>query len=121
MRFAVLGPLSIEVDGIERPVASNRERVLLAMLVLGANQVVPMHTLVDAVWGDSPPPTARAQIHSCVSRLRRMLGDDTRVHTDPAGYLLRAAPDEVDVFAFDAMVAAGRAAAEGGRLTEASE
>jgi DNA-binding SARP family transcriptional activator len=61
--------------------------------------------LIDAVWGDQPPATARQQMHSAVSALRRTLGDVIR--TSPAGYELRLPAEDVDAFAFEAL--AGRA------------
>jgi DNA-binding SARP family transcriptional activator len=119
MRFGVLGPLWIRDGDRRTPVAARRDRVVLAVQLLNANQVVSSDQLVDALWGEQPPSTARAQVHSCVSRLRRLLPDGV-LHTDPAGYLLRVGPDELDAFVFETTVARARADAADGRPAEAS-
>jgi DNA-binding SARP family transcriptional activator len=85
MRFRVLGPL--QVDG--GSVTATRDRVVLAMLLLNAGRIVPASDLVDALWDAAPPATARGQVQSCVSRLRRAGLD---IASDPAGYALTA-PD----------------------------
>jgi DNA-binding SARP family transcriptional activator len=120
MRLRALGPLAIRVDRTESTVAAHRDRTLLAMLMLDANQVVPLGALVDAVWGADPPSTARAQLHSCVSRLRRMLPAD-RLRTAPGGYLLAVAPEELDLLEFESLVGRARRDVAGGRLGEAVE
>src|SRR4051794_39937154 len=91
VRFGILGPLSVRADdGVEMPLASSRERTMLAALLLQPNRVVTVDTLVDAVWGEAPPGTARGQVQTCVSRLRRRLRSvripDGVLCTDPVGY-----------------------------------
>src|SRR6185437_17124439 len=58
--FRILGPLEVHGD---EPVAvtARRQEVVLALLLLSANQVVPLETLIHGVWGVTPPTTARAQ------------------------------------------------------------
>ncbi|MEV6842609.1 winged helix-turn-helix domain-containing protein [Actinoplanes sp. NPDC051411] len=73
MRFRILGPLSVTVDGRPVAVTASRDRVVLAALLLQAGRVVPAGALIEAVWGDNPPATARGQLQTCVSRLRRAL------------------------------------------------
>ncbi|MFD0784822.1 winged helix-turn-helix domain-containing protein, partial [Micromonospora azadirachtae] len=69
MRFGILGPL--QVGAGEATVTAGRDRTVLAMLLLRANRIVPVEELVDAIWEERPPATARAQVQTCVSRLRR--------------------------------------------------
>ena len=88
MRYRVLGPLRAG-DAV---ITAGRDRVVLAMLLLQPNRVVGGHTLIDAVWDQDPPATARTQLQTCVSRLRRAL-DDARITTHPEGYALEVAPD----------------------------
>ncbi|MFC7273862.1 BTAD domain-containing putative transcriptional regulator [Paractinoplanes rhizophilus] len=92
-------------------ITAGRDRIVLAMLLLHAGRVVSLGELVDALWDEDPPPTARAQLQACVSRLRRALPDGA-IATDPAGYRLRAGPDELDASVFDRLVARARAAGE---------
>ncbi|WP_158264084.1 AfsR/SARP family transcriptional regulator [Amycolatopsis sp. CA-126428] len=122
MGFHVLGPL--EVTGSRSPVdlSAGRQQVVLAVLLLEANRLVPVHRLVDAVWSDAPPTTARGQIHTCVSALRRRFeaaGLGGRIGTRRPGYVLRVADGELDLHRFDSLVADGRAAAAAGRPAEA--
>ncbi|WBB66096.1 AfsR/SARP family transcriptional regulator [Micromonospora sp. WMMD812] len=123
MRFGILGPL--RVGGGEATVTAGRDRVVLAMLLLRAGRIVPVEDLVDAVWEERPPATARAQLQTCVSRLRRrftQLGvPPETIVTDPVGYGVRSGPDELDAEVFGRGVDAGRAALTAGRLAEARE
>ncbi len=123
MRFGVLGPL--QVGGGESVVTANRDRTVLAVLLLNANKVVPVDDLVDAVWEAKPPATARGQLQTCVSRLRRLLSSvgvpgDTIV-TGPAGYRVVLGPDDLDAQVFERMVAEARAAAAARRWATARE
>ncbi|ROT28080.1 BTAD domain-containing putative transcriptional regulator [Micromonospora sp. HM5-17] len=123
MRFGILGPL--QVGGGESVVTANRDRIVLAMLLLHAGQVVPVDDLVDAVWETGPPVTARGQLQTCVSRLRRLLATagvpgDTIV-TGPAGYRVEIGPDDLDAQVFERMVAEARAAAAAREWVAAGE
>ncbi|MFI7603688.1 AfsR/SARP family transcriptional regulator [Micromonospora sp. NPDC049366] len=121
MRFGILGPLRVG-DG-EATVTAGRDRTVLAVLLLRPNRIVPAEELVDAVWDEHPPATARAQLQTCVSRLRRrfaQLGVPPEVIvTDPVGYGVRTGPDDLDAEIFDRRVNAARAALAAGRLAEA--
>jgi DNA-binding SARP family transcriptional activator len=73
MEFRLLGPL--EVVEHDRPVALGgvKQRSLLAVLLLHANQVVSADRLIDELWGDAPPPTAAKSLQVHVSRLRYLV------------------------------------------------
>lgn len=108
--LSVLGPL--EVTGPKGPITLSwpRERTVLALLALNANRPVSVDRLVDAVWGELPPESARGQIQICVSRLRRSMackGLDDRIVTQPPGYLLRAGTCEVDLQKFEELAEQG--------------
>jgi DNA-binding SARP family transcriptional activator/tetratricopeptide (TPR) repeat protein len=124
MLFRILGPLSVEAGGSEVPISATRDRIVLAVLLLHSGHPVTVSVLVDAVWGEQPPPTARAQVHTCVSRLRRALaaaGIATEVIvTDPVGYAARVEPAAFDAAIFADLVAQGRLAVTDGRLTDAA-
>ncbi|MGQ5259305.1 BTAD domain-containing putative transcriptional regulator [Micromonospora sp. ZYX-F-536] len=123
MRFGILGPL--RVGGGESTVTAGRDRIVLAMLLLRANRLVPVEELVDAVWEEHPPVTARAQLQTCVSRLRRRFAElglaPETIVTDPAGYGVRTGPAELDAEVFTRGVEAARAAVTAGRLTDARD
>ncbi len=95
------------------------------MFLLRPGLVVPTEDLIDAVWEDRPPATARTQLQICVSRLRQRfaaLGLPTvTIVTDPAGYGIRIEPGDLDAEVFANGVEAARRNAEAGRLIEACQ
>ncbi|MFF5295511.1 AfsR/SARP family transcriptional regulator [Paractinoplanes globisporus] len=111
MTYGILGPLLPAVT-------AGRDRIVLAMLLLHTDRVVSVGELVEAVWGDDPPSTARAQLQACVSRLRRVL-PDFAIGTDPAGYRLRVGAGELDYLVFARLIARARAEGDAGLFREA--
>jgi DNA-binding SARP family transcriptional activator len=107
MDFRVLGPLEVWRDGDQVPLGKPRERALLALLLLHANEVVGRDELIDRLWGDEPPRSAKAALHNAVSALRRALGEGA-IETVAAGYLIRVAPDELDALRFESLVREAR-------------
>jgi DNA-binding SARP family transcriptional activator len=110
MEFRLLGPM--EVADQDRPLdlGALKQRSLLAVLLLNANDVVSVERLVDEVWGESPPATVGKSVQVYVSRLRRQLGAD-RLVTRAPGYLLRVDPGELDLERFERLVAEAGSAA----------
>jgi DNA-binding SARP family transcriptional activator len=104
MEFRLLG--AFEVWDGEQPVeiAGSKQRALLALLVLRANEVVRTELLVDELWGERPPHNAAAALHTHVSRLRKALGAETIARRE-WGYVLRAAAAEIDSQRFETLVA----------------
>ncbi len=80
MRYSVLGPLTVQgPDGTEIVLPGIGPRVLLAVLLVHANQPVPVATLVEAVWQGNPPRSWTSNIQTYVSRLRQAVpGIDIR-------------------------------------------
>ena len=79
MWFRILGTLEVVVDDVVVQLQGRHQPKLLATLLLEMGQVVPIHRLVDALWDDDPPGTARRQVQNGVAALRRLLaahGDD---------------------------------------------
>jgi DNA-binding SARP family transcriptional activator/tetratricopeptide (TPR) repeat protein len=106
-------------------VTAVRERTLLAMLLLHANDLVTVERLVEALWGEQSPRDARNQVQVCVSRLRkRLTGGGSRggvIATDPAGYRVRVDAHCLDLLEFRRLTAEARAAARNGRPGEARD
>lgn len=93
VEIRLLGPLSVDVEGEPVRLGGQRERILLSTLAISCGATVTPERLIDVIWPVTPPETARAQIATCVSRLRRSLssaGIDAYqvVRTDPQGYRL---------------------------------
>ncbi|WP_042413902.1 AfsR/SARP family transcriptional regulator [Streptacidiphilus anmyonensis] len=111
MRFGLLGPLMVEGAAGTVPLTSPKGRLLLGALLLRANETVPTHGLLDALWGDAVPPTARASLQNHVARLRGLFGpaEQDRVRTTASGYLIRVERGELDLEEFQRR-------AEGARL-----
>jgi DNA-binding SARP family transcriptional activator len=107
MEFRILGPLEVEDDGRSLKVSGAKQRALLALLLLHANEAVPRERLIDELWGEEPPETAATAIQVHISQLRKTLGRDVIVTQSP-GYLLRVADGELDLDRFDAAVSRAR-------------
>lgn len=113
MNFSVLGPLEAASENGPMDIEGMRQKIVLAMLLLEPEKVVSTDRLIDAVWEDDPPSTAREQIHFCVSRLRRVMSrahGANLIETRKPGYLLRLDDCTLDTQIFDARVAEGRRA-----------
>lgn len=108
--FRILGPLEVRLDGEPVRVGGPRQRALLAMLLLSANQVVSRDRLTDELLSDAPAASADHQLRVQVSRLRRALGAPERLLTRAPGYVLQVEPDELDLHRFERLLAEGDSA-----------
>ena len=120
LEFRVLGPFEVSEGGRPLDVGSGKQRALLALLLLRAGEVVSTDGVVDALWGERPPPSAPNSVHIYVSRLRRALGNG-RLETRGHGYLLRLGSQELDLGRFEPLLVEGREALAGGDATRAAE
>ena len=111
VRVDVLGPLRLIVDGDEIAVPGPKRRALLALLATAERRAMSGDDLIDALWPENPPSTARATLQSHVSRLRRHLGSAAnRLEAIGAGYCLLLGPDECDLTEAGALYRAAREA-----------
>lgn len=111
--YRLLGPVEAWRAGRRLSLGGPKPRALLAALLLEPGRVVSVDVLIDAIWGERPPDTARSLIQSYVSALRRALSADA-IETRPPGYLIRADATLVDRVEFERLAVRGRqAAAEG--------
>ncbi len=122
MEFGLLGPLVVRSNGADVPVPRGKQRVLLSVLLLNAGHLVPASVLAEVLWGPEPPSSAEASIRNYVKRLRQVLGPAgrERLCTQPPGYLIRVADDELDVYRFEALLEAARASAQEGAWQDAA-
>lgn len=105
--ICLLGPLELRRGGQPVRLGGAHARTLLALLSLYRGTVVSVDRIVDGLWGESPPPTARHMVEVYVSKLRKVLGADVVVTRRP-GYLLAVDPESVDVARFERLLAEGR-------------
>lgn len=121
--YRILGTLEVATDGRLADLGPPKQRELLALLVLHANEVMSVDRLIDGLWGDDPPRRAGHAIQVYVSRLREALrpltGAETIVWRAP-GYLLAAPPTAVDARRVEGLVADGARHLEAGELQPAA-
>ena len=121
MEFGILGPLEVRNEGGLVSLRGARQRALLTILVLHANEVVAAARLIDLLWGDRPPMSAAKALQVHISQLRQLLGDGV-IATNAPGYALQIGAGQLDLERFQDLVAeAGALEAEAAlpRLREA--
>ena len=123
--LSLLGPVRVRRDGRDVPITATRHRVILAALGLRAGETVSSDSLMDVLWGDRQPATARKAIQVYVSELRKLLEPDLaeprHLVSRPPGYCLAVAPDAVDVARFGRLWRSGREALGRGEIAAAQE
>jgi DNA-binding SARP family transcriptional activator/tetratricopeptide (TPR) repeat protein len=113
--FRILGPLEVQAGDRVLALGGTKQRALLAILLLHANEVVSSDRLIQALWGEEPLENAAKALQVAVSRLRRALDQAAGLLvTRPPGYELRLGRDQLDLHRFEDRVAAGREALAAG-------
>lgn len=124
MRYEILGPLRVVHDGGERPIRAEKLAVVLAVLLIRAEQVVTAEQLMTEIWGEQLPQRAGAGVQVHVSRLRKLLQHcgqpENAIVTRSGGYILHAMGSELDVEAFHRLLALGRRSTAEGLHADAS-
>jgi DNA-binding SARP family transcriptional activator len=106
VEFRLLGPLEVWHEGRPLHIGGAKERALLVLLLLHAGEPLSVDRLIDELWGDSPPPTARKSLQVRVAGLRRALGGDVLLTRGDA-YLVRLEPNQLDLHRFEQLLADG--------------
>lgn len=124
-QFRLLGPFDVCRAGDTLSIGRRRERCLLGVLLLSPGQVVPRNRLIDLLWEDDPPPSARASLHTSISRLRSLLADDAGAPVDgpvlasrDGGYVVEVDPQTVDAHRFRRLLDQARSTADPGRRVD---
>lgn len=118
MKFQLLGPVRAWANGELVDLGTRQQRFVLAVLLLEVNRLVTVPRLIDLIWPDDPPSTARGAIHSHVSRLRaaltraRAADHEVLLCRDGPGYVLRCDPLRVDAHEFRSMLVEARTVAD---------
>ena len=127
LRFQVLGPLRVWRHAEPVDLGPIQRRVVLAVLLLNANQPIGRQQLIDAVWGEAAPRWAVNLLQRDMSGLRRALEPERTERSAPsclkwtdAGYLLDLSHSSLDLAAFDELVERAKKARSGGKDAEAA-
>lgn len=109
VEFRILGPLELVRSGSPQALATGHQRTLLAALLVHANEVVATERLLDVLWGEDVPKTARAALQGYVAQLRRALPPDRLLTREAVGYVLVVRARELDAARFESLVDAAGA------------
>jgi DNA-binding SARP family transcriptional activator len=125
--FRLLGPLEVLRDGEPLKVTGERQRALLSLLLVRANEFVSTDRIVEELALSDPSGTGVNALQATVSRLRRLLdGGPPRdagtgvLVTERGGYTLRAGPEWIDVRRFERLASEGRRALAAGQAATAA-
>ena len=120
LEFRLLGPIEARLENRTLPLGGVRQRGLLALLLLRANEVVSRDRLIDELWRDHAPETAANALAALVSRLRRVLPADVLL-TRSGGYEASVELDAIDLFRFQRLAEEGGRALAAGDAAEAAD
>jgi len=134
MQFNLMGSFEVLGNGRTLTPTATKPRQVLAMLAINAGATVSAEQLIDELWPDGPPSSAKTTVQTYIYHLRKMLspGDacapDKEVPwgkevlgTRPAGYVLAVPRDNVDIFRFQRFMSDGRAALRRGDACQACD
>lgn len=104
LQLRLLGSVElVEANGTSVKLGRRQERCVLGLLAMEAGRAVTLERLVQLVWQDDPPVSARASLHSHISRLRRRLSTfDIAIVSKGSAYAVHADPLRIDVHLFTA-------------------
>ncbi|MET9634517.1 BTAD domain-containing putative transcriptional regulator [Lentzea sp. NPDC006480] len=123
LRIGLLGEVEARVGDLQIVLGPPRQRAVLAILAMRANQAVSRGELIDGVWGDAVPPTVEGSVHTYIHGLRRALsvaGRDLLTRTG-TGYHLVLVPGELDLAVVESQVRHARAVAASGEHSVAAD
>lgn len=105
MLVRMLGNVDIEHQGREIVIPGERRSSVLATLALHPGELVSVDKIVDAVWGDAPPVTARNTIQSHIAFLRKVIGIPHAIVNRQPGYVLSLPAPATDLTVVEALIA----------------
>jgi YVTN family beta-propeller protein len=133
MHFRILGPLEVENGSQSLRLGGHQQRALLALLLLRANEVVPVDEIIEGLWGAEAPASATKSVHALISKLRGRLegeaadsasgetGENGVLLTRPHGYVLTVSDGELDLHRFQSSMEEGHGALAAGHAAEAAD
>jgi len=105
LEFRILGPLDVVDEGGSVDLGGPRQRATLAILLLHANRVVSVDQIADDLYAGAAPVTALKQVQRQISELRKALGSESVIETRSPGYVIRLAPEQLDLTLFERLAA----------------
>jgi len=112
--FGILGPLEAKRCGTLVDLGPPKQKAVLAVLLISANQVVSLDRLIEMLWGMDVPARAHGSLQAYIHNLRKVIEPNRAVRshahvlvTQPPGYVLLVGPDELDATRFEYLVAQG--------------
>ncbi|MFB6819009.1 BTAD domain-containing putative transcriptional regulator [Streptomyces sp. NPDC056347] len=134
MDIELLGTLAVTENEVSVTPRAPKPRQVLALLALRADQVVPVASLIEELWGDRPPRSARTTLQTYVLQLREMIAAALRkdpqgasartpkdvLATAPGGYVLHTFDGSSDVREFERLAGLGYRAMDGGDFPRAA-
>lgn len=124
MRINVLGPLEVSLSDGSAMIKGTKRCALLAALLLQPGRTVSKTRLIDAIWDESPPSSATANIRTYVTDLRKSLGRTRdgrpRLASNSSGYAIEVRQEELDLLCFEKLADEGTAAAKTGDVGRAA-
>ena len=103
------GPSGCSTRGRRSLLGGRNQRAVLALLLLRANEAVSTERLIDQLWGEHPPRTAKTSLQNTIAQLRKLLGPGLLL-TRPSGYVLQLDADQLDLTRFERLVHEARSA-----------
>jgi DNA-binding SARP family transcriptional activator len=126
VEFRLLGPFEVVEHGRSVPLGGSKQRALLAILAIHANELVPADRLIEHLWPDDPPESAANTLQGYVSRLRKALGSNGSNGARPVivfrspGYVLAVPPEQIDARRFERLLDDAEAQAGNGDSSAAA-
>ncbi|MGH3566951.1 MAG: AfsR/SARP family transcriptional regulator [Pseudonocardia sp.] len=128
MYLNLMGPLEVTEGGSTLTPTAAKPRQVLALLAASAGSMVSTEQLIDELWPEGPPRSAKTTMQTYVYHLRQVLSRSKEaargrkiLATCPAGYILTVPRENVDVFRFLQIMADGREALRRGDAFQASD
>jgi len=122
VEFRILGPLEVVAGAKRLDLGGTRQQIVISALLLGANRVVTMDRLLESIYGEDLPPTARSQAQISISSLRRLFtrqGCPSVISTHARGYVIQVSEGQLDSQRFADLVAAAQVARDAGQFDQA--
>lgn len=126
MEFRILGPLNVSVCGVNGAPSAPKLRKVLGLLLVYADEVVPVASILKELWDDEPPRSGLTTLQTYILHLRKLLASLAECSSDEiardvlvtgmGGYTFRVGGAQLDLYDFQVHLMKGRKTrGDGGR------